>query len=126
MVTHHAPHPASLPRADADLRWCDASDLSDIILSRGPDVRVHGRVHNASDSSVGRTRVVCNARGHINDACPQDHHVPVHPRRGERKLPLTGHGSYEVSHSGVITRVGLLRGRVRYAQDARLAASRVT
>ncbi|WP_246748020.1 metallophosphoesterase [Methylobacterium sp. SD274] len=34
VVTHHAPHPASLPRADAYLRWCDASDLSDLILAR--------------------------------------------------------------------------------------------
>ncbi|WP_419951606.1 metallophosphoesterase [Methylobacterium sp.] len=67
VVTHHAPHPASLPRADADLRWCDASDLSDLIQDRGPDVWIHGHVHHASDYRVGRTRVVCNARGHIEE-----------------------------------------------------------
>ena len=67
VVTHHAPHPASLPRADADLRWCDASDLSDLILDRGPDVWVHSHVHHASDYRMGRTRVVFNARGHIEE-----------------------------------------------------------
>lgn len=67
VVTHHAPHPASLPRSDADLRWCDASDLTDVILDQGPDVWVHGHVHYASDYRVGRTRVVCNARGHSDE-----------------------------------------------------------
>ncbi len=67
VVTHHAPHRASLSRADADLRWCDASDLSDLILDRGPDVWVHGHVHHASDYRVGSTRVVCNARGQIEE-----------------------------------------------------------
>ncbi|WP_244479804.1 hypothetical protein [Methylobacterium sp. Leaf94] len=38
VVTHHAPHPASLRSRAEDLQWCYASDLSDLILDRGPDL----------------------------------------------------------------------------------------
>lgn len=67
VVTHHAPHPASLPDPHADLAWCSASDLTDLILDRGPDLWVHGHVHRASDYRIGRTRVVCNPRGHRDE-----------------------------------------------------------
>lgn len=67
VVTHHAPHPDSLPDPHADLRWCDASDLRDLIHQRGPDLWVHGHVHHASDYWVGQTRIVCNARGHMEE-----------------------------------------------------------
>jgi predicted phosphohydrolase len=67
VVTHHAPQPASLPSQADDLRWCYASDLSDLLLDRGPDLWVHGHIHRASDYLVGRTRVVCNARGHLEE-----------------------------------------------------------
>lgn len=36
VVTHHAPHPASLPDPHADLSWCYASDLTGLIMDRGP------------------------------------------------------------------------------------------
>lgn len=55
-MSHHAPHPASLPDPHADLAWCYASDLTDLILDRGPDLWVHGHVHRASDYRVGRRR----------------------------------------------------------------------
>lgn len=67
VVTHHAPHPASLQDPHADLAWCYASDLTDLILDRGPDLWVHGHVHRAADYRVGRTRVVCNPRGHADE-----------------------------------------------------------
>lgn len=67
VVTHHAPHPASLPDPHADLSWCYASDLTDLIQERGPNLWVHGHVHRAADYQVGRTRVVCNPRGHCNE-----------------------------------------------------------
>ena len=67
VVTHHAPHPGSLPNPNAHLAWCDASDLSELILDRGPDLWVHGHVHRAADYRVERTRVVCNARGHTDE-----------------------------------------------------------
>ncbi|KQP91935.1 metallophosphoesterase [Methylobacterium sp. Leaf117] len=67
VVTHHAPHPESLHSQAEDLRWCYASDLTDLILDRRPDLWVHGHIHHASDYVVGRTRVVCNARGHVEE-----------------------------------------------------------
>jgi predicted phosphodiesterase len=68
VVSHHAPHPASLPDPHADLAWCYASDLTDLILNGGPDLWVHGHVHRAADYTVGRTRIVCNPRGHHDEA----------------------------------------------------------
>ncbi|MER2251509.1 metallophosphoesterase [Methylorubrum podarium] len=68
VVTHHAPHPDSLPDPHADLTWCYASDLTDLVVDRGPDLWMHGHVHHAVDYGVGRTRVICNARGHTDEA----------------------------------------------------------
>lgn len=68
VVTHHAPHPDSLPDLHARLAWCDASDLTSLIEDRGPDLWVHGHVHTHSDYVVGRTRIVCNARGHSDES----------------------------------------------------------
>lgn len=67
VVTHHAPHPRSLP----DKRWSEpndasyASDLGEVLL--GPDAPalwIHGHVHVASDYHVGGTRIVANPRGY--------------------------------------------------------------
>ena len=38
VVTHHAPHPDSLPPSHGELAWCYASDLSELIIERGPDL----------------------------------------------------------------------------------------
>lgn len=67
VVTHHAPHPDSLPDPHGHLRWCDASDLRDLIHARGPDLWVHGHVHRVADYRVDRTRIVCNPRGHFGE-----------------------------------------------------------
>lgn len=67
VVTHHAPHPASLPDPLADMAWCYASDLADLLMERGPDMWVHGHVHRAAVYRVGRTTVVCNPRGHVDE-----------------------------------------------------------
>ena len=67
VATHHAPHPDSLPSRFAHLAWCDASDLTGLIEERGPDLWVHGHVHRHADYRVGRTRIVCNARGHVDE-----------------------------------------------------------
>jgi 3',5'-cyclic AMP phosphodiesterase CpdA len=69
VVTHHAPHPASLWDPHADLRWCYASDLSDLIHARAPDLWVHGHVHARRDYRLGATRIVCNPRGHVGEDC---------------------------------------------------------
>jgi len=67
VVTHHAPHPDSLADRHAHLAWCDTSDLTVLIEQRSPDLWVHGHVHRRADYRVGRTRVVCNARGHVEE-----------------------------------------------------------
>ena len=67
VVSHHAPHPASLQGPHADLPWCYASDLTDMILDRGPDLWLHGHAHHAVDYRVGRTRILCNPRGHCDE-----------------------------------------------------------
>jgi 3',5'-cyclic AMP phosphodiesterase CpdA len=67
VVTHHAPHPQSLWDPHADLRWCYASDLTDLIHARGPGLWVHGHVHGRADYRVGTTRIVCNSRGHAGE-----------------------------------------------------------
>ncbi|GJD34003.1 metallophosphoesterase [Methylobacterium aerolatum] len=69
VVTHHAPHPASLPDPNADLNWCYASDLTELIVENGPELWIHGHVHQATDYVVGRTRVICNPRGHADESC---------------------------------------------------------
>ena len=67
VVTHHAPHPDSLPHG-LDLANCYASDLSRLIHDRQPSLWVHGHVHARADYRLGATRVVCNARGHVEEA----------------------------------------------------------
>lgn len=67
VVTHHAPHPGSLPDRHAHLAWCDDSDLTGLIDERGPDLWVHGHVHRHVDYRIGRTRVVCNAHGYVEE-----------------------------------------------------------
>ncbi|SDM47965.1 Calcineurin-like phosphoesterase [Methylobacterium phyllostachyos] len=65
VVTHHAPHPDSLADPHAHLAWCYASDLTGLIEERGPNLWVHGHAHRHIDYWIGRTRVVCNARGRV-------------------------------------------------------------
>lgn len=64
VVTHHAPHPDSLLSPHDDLRWCYASDLTELIGELSPDLWVHGHIHRHSDYQVGATRVLANPRGH--------------------------------------------------------------
>lgn len=67
VVTHHAPHPQSLRHPDDDLRWCYASDLSNLMQQSSPDLWVHGHIHHHSDYRVGATRVVANPKGNIEE-----------------------------------------------------------
>lgn len=66
VVTHHAPHMASLdPRFFGQATSAAfASDLSDLIDRRKPDVWIHGHIHKFRDYMVDSTRVICNPRGY--------------------------------------------------------------
>jgi predicted phosphohydrolase len=69
VLTHHAPSPRSLhPKfighpSNAGF----ASDLTDLIHARNPDLWVHGHVHHFLDYIEGTTRIVCNPRGYRNE-----------------------------------------------------------
>jgi len=71
VVTHHAPHPYSLPAPGLDLSHCYASDLGSLIDAGRPDLWIHGHVHNRVDYRLGITRIVCNPRGHVDEASSQ-------------------------------------------------------
>lgn len=64
VVTHHAPHPSSLRSPHDDLRWCYASDLTEMIHESAPEAWIHGHIHKHADYQVGETRIASNARGH--------------------------------------------------------------
>lgn len=66
VVTHHAPSAACLdPRFEGDpLNPAFASALDPLVERLGADLWVHGHVHAGVDLRIGRTRVLCNPRGH--------------------------------------------------------------
>lgn len=64
VVTHHAPHPRSIPEdlATDPVSAAYASDLSRL-MGRAT-LWIHGHIHSSSDYVVDNTRVVCNPRGY--------------------------------------------------------------
>lgn len=66
VITHHAPHPGSIPpqyRGDP-LTPAFTSDLSSLINRYRPDVWIHGHDHHQHDYVVGSTRIVANPAGY--------------------------------------------------------------
>ncbi|WP_274534676.1 hypothetical protein [Aureimonas sp. AU20] len=66
VVTHHAPTPRSIhPRYEGDVaNPAFASDLTDLVARVGPDLWIHGHVHDSFDYRIGRTRVLANPKGY--------------------------------------------------------------
>ena len=66
VVTHHAPSPWSVHMRyrDSTINGSFASNLDDLLVSCGPDLWVHGHVHDNFDYVVGETRVLCNPQGY--------------------------------------------------------------
>ncbi len=66
VVTHHAPHPKSVPTEfefdEATPAFC--SDLSSIIEEFQQAVWIHGHTHTSFDYKIGDTRIVCNPYGY--------------------------------------------------------------
>jgi Icc-related predicted phosphoesterase len=65
VLTHHAPLGRSIhPSFEGEItNAAFASDLSDLIAARRPDVWVHGHVHHFLDYMESDTRIICNAKG---------------------------------------------------------------
>lgn len=69
VITHHGPHPNSVPedyRGDS-LSPAFCSDLSELIEKYQPDVWIHGHDHHHHDYYVGRTRILANPAGYERD-----------------------------------------------------------
>lgn len=88
VVTHHAPHPDSVhPRYKGSaLNSAFASDMSEMLEMRGPELWVHGHMHDPSDYVVGRTRVLANPKGYGGENALYDPAlvVEVEPRKEPR------------------------------------------
>lgn len=69
VVTHHAPHRGSIHARwkGSTLNACFASDLSELIEERKPDLWVHGHMHDSADYVVAGTRIVCNPKGYRSE-----------------------------------------------------------
>jgi predicted phosphodiesterase len=69
VVTHFAPTPQSIAARfkDSSINASFVSDLTSQIERWQPELWLHGHTHDSFDYRVGRTRVVCNARGYAKD-----------------------------------------------------------
>lgn len=69
VVTHFAPSRQSIsPQfAGSPVNACFVSDLEAEIHRWAPALWLHGHTHDSFDYAVGRTRVVCNARGYVRN-----------------------------------------------------------
>lgn len=67
VITHFVPHPRSIaPQyvGNALNRFFVAGDAAPLVEDRGARLWIHGHTHVSFDYRIGKTRVVCNARGY--------------------------------------------------------------
>ena len=66
VITHHAPTPRSVPPrfAGDPCNGAFASDLERVIERYQPPLWIHGHMHDAVDTMLGDTRVLCNPAGY--------------------------------------------------------------
>ena len=72
VVTHHAPHPNSIPERYRQniLSGAFVSDLTRLMgRSR---LWIHGHMHDCMDYEVCGTRIVCNPRGYLRRGVPEN------------------------------------------------------
>ena len=69
VVTHHAPGPKSIPEEYKDdiLSSAYASNLEPMILQYEPQFWIHGHIHTPVKYELGRTRIICNPVGYMNE-----------------------------------------------------------
>lgn len=69
VMSHHAPSWQSINpiyKAQNLTNGAYATNLDEFILGSDIDLWVHGHMHDVSDYSIGKCRVVCNPRGYCN------------------------------------------------------------
>ena len=73
VITHHAPTPRSVAARfrDDPCNGGFASDLERVIERYQPPLWIHGHMHDAVDTMLGDTRVLCNPAGY--DAARAEH-----------------------------------------------------
>lgn len=69
VVTHHAPSIQSVPKhyKEDPLTAAYASNLEEIILEHQPLYWIHGHIHTPSRYTVGKTEIICNPHGYIDE-----------------------------------------------------------
>ncbi len=74
VLTHHAPSFLSIPDQfkGEDLNGCYASELGYQIEEFGPDLWVHGHIHDSKDYTIGNTRIATNPYGYYNSGINPD------------------------------------------------------
>jgi predicted phosphodiesterase len=74
VVTHFAPTPASIaPRFEkSTINASFVSDLTAKIERWQPELWLHGHTHDSFDYRIGRTRVLCNARGYSKNGATEN------------------------------------------------------
>lgn len=81
VVTHHAPTERSVAevyKGDTLMNGAYFSELSDFIESH-PQIELwtHGHMHDPSDYTVGKTRILCNPRGYFGHEVRANHFKPI-------------------------------------------------
>lgn len=77
IVSHHAPSIQSIPKKyqSDHLSASFASNLEDFIKWTDAELWIHGHIHKSYDYTIGKTRVVCNPFGYIDE--PNDRFNPT-------------------------------------------------
>jgi hypothetical protein len=68
VVTHHGISPLSIDNRfkGASINHAFMTDLDSEITENGPDLWVHGHMHNSCDYLLGKTRVIVNSYGYMD------------------------------------------------------------
>lgn len=69
VVTHHAPSIKSLPPQEHGnpVSSAYASNLEELIVRHAPRYWVHGHIHTPTRYFIGKTEVICNPHGYIDE-----------------------------------------------------------
>ena len=69
VITHHAPSLQSVPEKykNDPVTAAYASNMEDFILNHQPDFWIHGHIHSPSRYPLGKTEIICNPHGYIDE-----------------------------------------------------------